>query len=134
MNGRMDHSGEDERAFAEGHLPGARLVPSGVSVERWIPQRFGTGSPVVLYDAGGDDRTAAHEASHLSHLWFRGLFVLKGGLAAWREAGLPLEEGDPVDPLGVGRDPQPAPSTGDIIPEVYDPRRGKKGGATDATA
>ena len=40
----------DEAAFRAGHLPGAVLVPAGVSVERWVPQRFSTGSLVVLYD------------------------------------------------------------------------------------
>jgi rhodanese-related sulfurtransferase len=112
----------DEGAFLEGHLPGAMLVPAGVSVERWIPQRFPTSSQVVLYDAGGEERHAAHEASHLSHLWYQGLLVLQGGLAAWTEAGLPLETGVAVDPMGAGRHIETRPPSEEVIPPEWYPR------------
>ena len=114
----------DEEAFLAGHLPGAVLVPSGIRVERWIPQRFDTSSHVVLYDAGGEESHAAREASHLSHLWYQGLHVLQGGLAAWREAGLPLEEGKAVDPLGAGRYIETRPPTEGVIPPEWYPRHG----------
>jgi rhodanese-related sulfurtransferase len=117
----------DPEAYREGHLPGALSVPSGISVERWIPQRVGTGLGAVLYDAGGEDHSAAHEASHLGHLWYQGLLVLKGGVEAWREAGLPLEEGEPADPLSVGRRAATSRPSEGIIPEVYYPRHDPTG-------
>ena len=114
----------DEAAFRAGHLPGAVLVPAGVSVERWVPQRFSTGSLVVLYDDGGEKGHAAHEAAHLSHLWYQGLLVLQGGLAAWEAAGLPLEEGAPIDPLGAGRHIETRPPAEGVIPPEWYPRHG----------
>ena len=112
----------DEAAFVAGHLPGAVLVPSGVIVERWVPQRLPTTGEVLLYDGGDDDDRASHEASHLSHLWYHGILVLAGGFRAWADADLPVEEGLPVDPLGVGRHiaaREPAPG---VVPDEYAPK------------
>lgn len=117
----------DEEAFTRGHLAGARWIPAGEMVGRWIPQHYPTGGPLVLYDGGGDERIAAGEAARLGHLWFQAVLVLQGGIETWREAGLPLEEGAPLDPLGVGRPMESMRPPAGIIPAAYAPRRGPDG-------
>jgi len=108
---------DPEAEFRAGHIPGARrfdieafsdpdgdlphMVPSQGRFARLITALGVTnGSDVVLYDRNGI--VSASRA-----WWLLGLFghdrarVLDGGLSAWREAGLPLEQGDATPPEPV---------------------------------
>jgi thiosulfate/3-mercaptopyruvate sulfurtransferase len=103
--------GPDRGAYLEAHIPGAAFVdldtqlaeaPSGRG-RHPLPdaQRFGvemrrlgvSGSrPVVVYDAAGGI-AAARAWWLLRYFGHPSVALLDGGLAAWREAGDPLESG-----------------------------------------
>ena len=72
--------------FAKGSLPNARNFPPA-------KLKDGTGAlkkdkPVIVVCANG--RAASGAAAQLRASGFNEVFVLGGGLAAWREAGLPI--------------------------------------------
>lgn len=101
------------RAFAGGHIPGARYaslhrdlsaplgryggrhpMPSAEQFQQFARGcGIGTDTQVIVYD---DNRLAfAARAWFLLHYFgHRRIALLDGGLKAWREAGLPLEEGE----------------------------------------
>lgn len=160
-------------AHREGHLPGAVYVDLDTELARHgdplegrhpLPdradlqaaaRRWGVdeGDAVVVYDdLGGQSAARAWWLLRASGL--ADVRVLDGGLAAWREAGLPLEQGDVVvDPGGVtlGGDPWPVidadeaaawPHTGVLVDsraaeryrgdvEPVDPRAGHVPGAVN---
>ena len=71
--------------FAKGSLPNARNLPAG--------KLDGAGAlkkdkPVIVVCANG--QAAGKVAAQLRSSGFNEVFVLGGGLAAWREAGLPI--------------------------------------------
>ncbi len=72
--------------FAKGSLPNARNLPAD-------KVKDGAGAlkkdkPVIVVCANG--RQAGGVAAQLRSSGFNEVFVLAGGLAAWREAGLPI--------------------------------------------
>lgn len=72
--------------FAKGSLPNARNLPAE-------KVKDGAGAlkkdkPVIVVCANG--RSASKAAAQLRSNGFNDVFVLGGGLAAWREAGLPI--------------------------------------------
>mgnify|MGYP003449940060 FL=1 len=72
--------------FAKGSLPNARNLPAD-------RVKDGAGAlkkdkPVIVVCANG--RAAGKVAAQLRSSGFNDVFVLGGGLAAWREAGLPI--------------------------------------------
>lgn len=72
--------------FAKGSLPHARNLPAD-------KVKDGTGAlkkdkPVIVICANG--KSAGKVAAQLRSNGFNDVFVLGGGLAAWREAGLPI--------------------------------------------
>ncbi|MEO7056361.1 MAG: rhodanese-like domain-containing protein [Caldimonas sp.] len=74
--------------FGESHpfyavsLPYSRLE---LDVRRLVPRST---SRVVLYDDGGESDVAVRAASRLGDLGYEALHILRGGLSAWRAAGL----------------------------------------------
>jgi rhodanese-related sulfurtransferase len=76
----------DATEFAKGSLPGAKNFPAATAAER--ASELKKDKPVVVIDAGGAQ--AGRIAAQLRASGFAEVFVLAGGLAAWREAGLPL--------------------------------------------
>ncbi len=79
--------------YARRHLPGALNaciydVVFMATVERLLPDRS---KPVVVYDATGSTRAAPLARERLLEAGYRQVSVLKGGLAAWKDAGNPLE-------------------------------------------
>jgi len=94
--------------FAAAHLPGA--VNNAVfevafhdRLPRLAPEKD---RPTVLYGASADSHEARLAAEKLARAGYADLAVLDGGIAAWREAGLPLDEGEslpepPPPPHGV---------------------------------
>ena len=51
-----------------------------------------------------------------------GILVLAGGFEAWQGAGLPVEKGAPVDPLGVGRHIAARNPSPGVVPDEYAPK------------
>jgi thiosulfate/3-mercaptopyruvate sulfurtransferase len=105
--------------YQRGHLPGAVFVDLATELadpaapERGrhpLPparkfqdaaRRWGVsdGDVVVAYDDSGN-MAAARVWWMLRHAGFPEVYLLDGGLAAWREAGLPLEQGAVQPPPG----------------------------------
>lgn len=77
--------------FARGHVPGARWVPRG-----WLEFQIGDIAPekdATLAVTGIGGTNAALAAATLLELGYQNVSVLEGGLAAWNQAGLPVETG-----------------------------------------
>jgi thiosulfate/3-mercaptopyruvate sulfurtransferase len=73
----------------------------------------GEGSRLVLYDrVGGNWATRTFWTLHW--LGFEDVRVLQGGLAAWKEAGLPVESGPAPPPVPAARPFTPKPRPGAI--------------------
>lgn len=99
---------DTSREFSSGHVPGAHWVPRG-----WLEMRVAgvvpsKDTPVVVTCASG--RQAVLAAATLKDLGYQQVAVLSDGLRAWRQAGLPLEQGlsgimsPPQDVLTMGTD------------------------------
>ncbi len=98
--------------FSRGHLPGTRWAPRG-----WLEFQAGDNAPskeetVVVTCNDGQSSVLAGAA--LSELGYRDAAVLEGGMAAWRQTGLPVETGltgvmaPPTDVVMLGVDRNPA--------------------------
>lgn len=82
---------DTSKEFADAHVPGARWVSRSwldLTIAEVAPDKV---KPVVVTDCDG--RSAILAAATLRDLGYQDVSVLAGGLAAWREAGLPLEHG-----------------------------------------
>jgi rhodanese-related sulfurtransferase len=80
----------DEKDFAAGHLPRARHMPL-----RELGGRIGElarfkDKPVIVTDKSG--MRAASACRFLRNAGFNNVFLLKGGVAAWQQASLPVEK------------------------------------------
>ncbi len=100
---------DTSKDFAEGHVPGARWV-----LRSWLELKItdiapDKQKPVVVTD--GDGGGASLAAATLRDMGYRDVSVLAGGMAAWREAGLPVEQGlagvmtPPEDVVPAGPEP-----------------------------
>ena len=77
--------------FAQGHVPGARWVPRG-----WLEFRVGDIAPSLETAVAVtclDGVNAALAGATLLELGYKDVAVLDGGMAAWRQAGLAVEQG-----------------------------------------
>ncbi|HVG03570.1 MAG TPA: rhodanese-like domain-containing protein [Burkholderiaceae bacterium] len=72
--------------FAKGSLPNARNLPANTVKDG--ARALKKDKPVIVVCANG--RQASGVAAQLRSSGFNEVFVLAGGLAAWREAGLPI--------------------------------------------
>ena len=82
---------DTSRDFARGHVPGARWVPRGWlewQVADYVPA---TDTRVVVTCGEGSQSLLA--AATLQELGYSNVQALKGGMAAWNAARLPLEAG-----------------------------------------
>jgi rhodanese-related sulfurtransferase len=85
--------------FARGHAPGARWAPRG-----WLEFQIGDLAPsreTPIAVTCADGRNSSLAGATLKGLGYQNVSVLEGGMTAWRQAGLPAEEGL----LGVMRPP-----------------------------
>lgn len=76
----------DSAEFAKGSVPGAKNLPADAATSR--AKELKKDKPVVVVDASGGH--AGRVAAQLRSAGFEQVFVLAGGLAAWRQAGLPI--------------------------------------------
>ncbi|HYM48459.1 MAG TPA: rhodanese-like domain-containing protein [Burkholderiaceae bacterium] len=72
--------------FAKGSLPNARNLPADKVKDR--SGELKKDKPLIVICANGS--AAGKVAAQLRSSGFNDVFVLNGGLAAWREAGLPI--------------------------------------------
>jgi rhodanese-related sulfurtransferase len=80
--------------YAECHLAGAvnACIYEMVFLERLAANVADRSRELVVYDATGTTRTAPLARERLLQAGYANVAVLSGGLAAWRAAGLPLEQ------------------------------------------
>ena len=74
-------------------IPGAELAPLSK-----MPMRALSSNPVVIFHCQGGNRTAAN-TDKLAACGVPEVYVLKGGLSGWKEAGLPtsLDRSKPIE-------------------------------------
>ena len=78
----------DEKAFARGSLTGARNVPAAALASRVSElARFKARPAIVVCESG---QASARALATLKTAGFDEVRSLQGGLAAWKQAGLPL--------------------------------------------
>jgi rhodanese-related sulfurtransferase len=77
--------------FARGHVPGARWVPRGW-LEFWIGDLVPS-KDTLLTVTCHDGRNSVLAGVTLKELGYAHVSVLDGGMAAWQQAGLPVEKG-----------------------------------------
>ncbi len=89
-----------QEEYNEGHIPGFRWFPGGQAVQRSDEVAVVHNAPIVFCC---DGRTrAALTASWYRQMGFDEVYALRGGTAAWVQAGNPLESGAPTSaPLGL---------------------------------
>ena len=80
----------DEKEFAEGHLPRARHVPLKELATRVGELAKFKSKPVIVTCRSGARAGAA--ARVLKAQGFTGVYQLKGGVAEWQKASLPVEK------------------------------------------
>ncbi len=80
-------------------LPGSRnaCVYETVFLERVVQQAKTPESLIVVYGSGAGTRESAVAAEKLSAAGFTNVHNFEGGIAAWEEAGWPLDQG-PAEP------------------------------------
>ena len=79
----------DEKDFAAGHLPKARHIPAGELATRLAEIGKFKEKPVIVTERSGPRSGAASRL--LRNSGFTKVFQLKGGVAAWQQASLPVE-------------------------------------------
>jgi len=78
----------DQADFARGHIANAKNMPSKVLDERKAEIDKLKDTPVIVSCDTG--MRAGASAEKLKALGIKEVFILQGGLNAWREAGLPV--------------------------------------------
>ena len=81
----------DEKEFAAGHIPNARHIPLAQLGERVKEIERYKNRPIVLSCRSGN-RSASASAILQKH-GFNEVSSLTGGIAAWEQAGMPIEKG-----------------------------------------
>jgi len=83
--------------WAEGHIPGALLVPRGVleakadlEYPNREPRLADRSQPIIVHCASA--ARSAMAADVLQQMGFIDVRSLAGGIVAWREKGLPIEK------------------------------------------
>lgn len=76
--------------FEREHIPGAVNVPQK-DLSEAFPERFDPDEEIIVYCAMDTCYASEREAAKLESMGFENVKDYKGGLAAWKEAGLPTE-------------------------------------------
>lgn len=83
--------------WAEGHIPGALLVPRGVleakadlEYAQREPRLADRAQPIIVHCASG--ARSALAADVLRQMGFTDVRSMAGGIVAWKEKGLPVEK------------------------------------------
>jgi rhodanese-related sulfurtransferase len=80
----------DQGEYAAGHIMNAKSIPAKVFADRKNDLEKLKSAPIIVScDTGQRAGTAAQK---LREMGFNEVYVLTGGLNAWREAGLPVSK------------------------------------------
>ena len=83
----------DPEVFGAGHIEGAFNISPSMVGEQDLTWLAGSGTSVICYAEQANQRQAGVVADHLIQMGVENVFVLHGGLEAWNELGLPVEQG-----------------------------------------
>lgn len=79
-----------DKDYADGHITGARNIPEAKFDERMRElEKFKTKPLIIACDSG---RRSAALVGQLRKNGYAEAVALRGGIAAWRQAGMPLEK------------------------------------------
>ncbi len=99
----------DVVAFKAGHICSSILLPGGQACQRADDFAAVPDADIVFVD--DNDSRAGVTAYWYRRMGFRHVFVLEGGVDAWRSAGLPIETGrGRTPPMGLSEAQGAAPS------------------------
>lgn len=99
----------DVAAFNTSHIENSILLPGGQACQRADDFAAVPDADIVFVD--DNDSRAGVTAYWYCRMGFRHVFVLEGGIDAWRSAGLPIETGrGRTPPLGLSEAQASAPS------------------------
>ena len=82
---------ENSQDFTRGHVPGARWVPRG-SLELQIAELAPDKSASIAVTCN-NGQNAVLAAVTLKEIGYQNITALEGGMVAWRQIGLGIEEG-----------------------------------------
>ena len=82
---------DNSQDFARGHIPGARWAPRGWL--EWQIADFAPDANARIIVTCGDGRQSLLAVATLHELGYANAAALAGGMAAWRNANLPIEQG-----------------------------------------
>lgn len=83
----------EDHEWQAAHLPGAVHLGKGI-IERDVEERFpDTSVELILYCGGGFRSALAADA--LQKMGYSNVISMDGGFRGWKEAGYPLEAGQP---------------------------------------
>ncbi len=89
-----------EGEYAKGHIPGFHWFPGGQAVQR-SDDVVGIRGAIIVFACEKKVRSSI-TASWYRQMGFEKVYVVDGGIEAWKAAGLPLEEGMPdAEPFGA---------------------------------
>lgn len=80
----------DSGDYAAGHIVNARHIPEAQLAERIKELEKVKKRPIIV--SGRTGSRAAHASDVLNKHGFGEVFVLRGGIAAWQQASMPLEK------------------------------------------
>ncbi len=81
----------DGNAFSRGHIIGSINIPHTQMDSQLEKLKQYQERPIVVVCANG--QTSPQEGNKLKHKGFENVSFLSGGIAAWKEEGLPLTKG-----------------------------------------
>ncbi len=91
----LDVRSPEEFTGELGHVPGARNIPVDKLGSRLDELADAAKKPVALFCK--TDRRSAKAADLLTRNGFADVHVVRGGMTAWRQAGLPVAGAEPTD-------------------------------------
>ncbi|MGC9215190.1 rhodanese-like domain-containing protein [Acidithiobacillus sp.] len=80
----------EQKEWSQGHLPGARHIPLGDLPKYMQDLEKHRGHHVICQCASG--MRSSRAAASLKKAGFDKIYSLRGGIGAWRSAGLPVEK------------------------------------------
>lgn len=76
--------------FADGHIPGAKLIPHDQLASRLTDVKISKNEPLVVYCRSG--RRAGLAVETLAAAGFKQIFLLEGHWNSWSTSGQPIEK------------------------------------------
>ncbi|NQU12901.1 MAG: MBL fold metallo-hydrolase [Desulfobacteraceae bacterium] len=108
----------DSRQFAAGHIPGAINISVRGRFETWVGIMVPWGTPIILVGPDAEIREADFRLHRIGYDEPKG--YLKGGMAAWKHAGLPEQPVTLVSPPSLYKQMQAG--TAPIVVDVRLPK------------